>query len=658
MKESRFFYVPGAENKNELPLDEAMHALRVLRLKDGDEFFLMDGEGVFYRAEVTLAATKRCMYEIKERLPQERTWNGHLHLVIAPTKDMGRIEWMTEKATEVGFDELSFVCCQFSERRFMRTVRLDKIVNSAIKQSRKAWRPRVNPLVPFKEFIKSPQKGKKYICHCYDEIERKDFFSEISSPSDIKDVTVLVGPEGDFSIDEVRIAMANGYESVSLGSSRLRTETAGLYAMMMANLARRLLMFLLPLFIFSCFFTSCSNNDYLNAVPENSTALISVDLAKANEEAKGGAVMSNASLMKALFHISDVSDCGIDITQRVLLFEAADGSLGLVAKVNDEDDLRNTFDKMSEKGYCQKLKQQRGKYFTVLNKVWVAGFDKNTIQVMGPSVGAGQTELMRQIMKNLNAEEGIVGTPIYDRLEQTGGGVAMVAQASALPEKFISLFTLGAPADTDPSQVLIAAEIKSVKNCLSVECSDVFSFDKQIDAALHDYQKRLNPIEGKYLRNIPTTALFSLLINTDGTKLLPTLKQNKELRALLTGMGVKVDIDKFVEQVNGELLLTIPEGGDDLQMGWAADLTSDMSSLDKESLEELGKRKLGTASQLLPDSIQQLMKGKTTCLVINLSAVDGDKQQIISTLKGLMKPLFGDVSYLMFTNGVSNDKKE
>ena len=255
MKEVRYFYVPDAANQVELPAEEATHALRVLRLKGGDEIFLMDGEGSFYRAEVTAASSKRCLYEIKENMPQKRAWKGHIHLAIAPTKMMERIEWMAEKATEIGFDELSFLNCQFSERKVVKTPRIDKIVISAVKQSHKAWKPVVNELESFKEFIQTPRSGRKFICHCYEEVEKKDFFTEINSccmdsdasqdssasqESGAADITVLVGPEGDFSIDEVRLALENGYESVSLGTSRLRTETAGLVAVHMAHIARRL----------------------------------------------------------------------------------------------------------------------------------------------------------------------------------------------------------------------------------------------------------------------------------------------------------------------------------------------------------------------------------------------------------------------------------
>jgi 16S rRNA (uracil1498-N3)-methyltransferase len=237
MKEVRFFYVPDAANCTELPEEEATHALRVLRLKAGDEMMLMDGKGNYYRAEVTLAHTHHCCYAIKEVLPQERQWKGSVHLAIAPTKMMDRIEWMVEKAVEIGVDELSFLDCQFSERRVVKLPRIEKIVISAVKQSRKAWMPQVNEIKSFDDFINTISTEHKYIAHCYDEIPRTYLFDELRLSSDTCDAVVMIGPEGDFSIDEVRRAMDKGFKSVHLGTSRLRTETAGLSAVMMMQLA-------------------------------------------------------------------------------------------------------------------------------------------------------------------------------------------------------------------------------------------------------------------------------------------------------------------------------------------------------------------------------------------------------------------------------------
>jgi 16S rRNA (uracil1498-N3)-methyltransferase len=178
------------------------------------------------------------LYEIKEQMPQQRQWQGHLHLAIAPTKMMERIEWMTEKAVEIGVDEISFLNCQFSERRLVKIPRLEKIMVSAVKQSHKAWATQLNEIVNFDTFIKQPREGHQYIAHCYEEVPRTYLFDELQKIAVSDDTTVLIGPEGDFSIDEVRQAVAEGYISVHLGKSRLRTETAGLSAVMMMQLAK------------------------------------------------------------------------------------------------------------------------------------------------------------------------------------------------------------------------------------------------------------------------------------------------------------------------------------------------------------------------------------------------------------------------------------
>lgn len=238
MKEARYFYVPDAAHAHELPADEASHAVKVLRLTAGDEMMLMDGQGNFYRAVVIVASNHHCMYDIQETQPQERPWQGHIHLAIAPTKLMDRTEWMVEKAVEIGVDEMTFLDCQFSERRVVKTQRLEKIAVSAMKQSRKAWKTEIHEMTSFNDFITTPRSGYQYIAHCYEEVERSFLFEQMKALAPTEDVTILIGPEGDFSIDEVRNAIGKGYQSVHLGSSRLRTETAGLSAVMMAQLSK------------------------------------------------------------------------------------------------------------------------------------------------------------------------------------------------------------------------------------------------------------------------------------------------------------------------------------------------------------------------------------------------------------------------------------
>ena len=243
MKEIHTFYVPEADSATELPAEEAAHCLRVLRLQAGDEIRLTDGNGSFYRAEIAETTGKRCSYRVLEACPHGRKWQGHLHLAVAPTKNMDRTEWLAEKATEIGFDELTFLDCRYSERKVVKTERIDKILVAAMKQSHKAFKPRLNGMEDFKKFVSRPFSGQKFIAHCYDEADvRGEDKAETDKTMDggkpfLLDVLetdgealVLVGPEGDFSLDEVRLALANGFRSVSLGRSRLRTETAALVA--------------------------------------------------------------------------------------------------------------------------------------------------------------------------------------------------------------------------------------------------------------------------------------------------------------------------------------------------------------------------------------------------------------------------------------------
>lgn len=249
MKEERFFYDPQVSG--ELPQEEAHHAVKVLRLQVGDEIRLMDGKGTFYRATITAATGHRCLYSIDETQPQEPAWKGHLHLAMASTKLMDRVEWFAEKATEIGFDELTFLDCQFSERRVVKEERIDKILISAMKQSHKAWKPQLNGMQRFRDFITQEREGDKFICHCYEmTTDKKGLTAEgkvngqwTTDKPLLFDVlkpgvptTVLIGPEGDFSMEEVKLAMQHGYRGVSLGKSRLRTETAALVAVHMMQL--------------------------------------------------------------------------------------------------------------------------------------------------------------------------------------------------------------------------------------------------------------------------------------------------------------------------------------------------------------------------------------------------------------------------------------
>lgn len=226
------FYTPDIATSPELPEEEAGHCLRVLRLSIGDEIMLTDGKGCFYKAVISAASGKRCQVKVTETIPQEKGWNGWLHIAMAPTKNMDRTEWFAEKATEIGFDELTFLNCRYSERKVIKTERIEKILVSAVKQSLKAAKPVLNEMTDFNSFITSDFGGQKFIAHCYEG--EKQLLKEVIHPGE--DALVLIGPEGDFSEEEVEKAIANGFRPISLGKSRLRTETAALVACHTMNL--------------------------------------------------------------------------------------------------------------------------------------------------------------------------------------------------------------------------------------------------------------------------------------------------------------------------------------------------------------------------------------------------------------------------------------
>lgn len=226
------FYTPHIQTSRELPEEEAAHAIRVLRLKAGDEVMLTDGKGCFYRARIDTASAKRCTVHIEETLPQPPLWKGHLHLAVAPTKNMDRMEWLVEKATEIGFDELTFLDCRFSERHIVKMERIAKIVTAAVKQSLKARMPRLNAMTDFHTFVSLPRNGQKFIAHCHEE-EKTPLADSLRAG---EESLILIGPEGDFSEQEVEEAQANGFIPVSLSRSRLRTETAALVACHLMNI--------------------------------------------------------------------------------------------------------------------------------------------------------------------------------------------------------------------------------------------------------------------------------------------------------------------------------------------------------------------------------------------------------------------------------------
>ena len=227
------FYTPDISSPEYiLNEEESKHCVRVLRLTIGDKIILIDGKGGWYEGEIILDHPKKCGIKILSEQKEVGKRPFHLQLAIAPTKNMDRLEWFAEKATEIGIDTISLLNCQHSERVVVKTERLEKVLISAIKQSQNAYLPQLNEVIDFKKFISSTQhfKGQKFIAHCYDALSKqgKPHLKQLYQAS--ADVLILIGPEGDFSMEEVKHALENGFQEISLGTSRLRTETAALTA--------------------------------------------------------------------------------------------------------------------------------------------------------------------------------------------------------------------------------------------------------------------------------------------------------------------------------------------------------------------------------------------------------------------------------------------
>ena len=227
------FYTPElSERQYTLDETESKHCVRVLRLEQGDQITLVDGRGGYFTAEITDPNPKRCSVKIIRSELNFGLRKFQVHVAIAPTKNIERIEWFLEKATEIGLDRVTPLLCRYSERKEIKPERLEKVMVSAMKQSLKAYLPRLDELTKFKDLISQPFDGQKFIAHC--EEQHRDLLKNLVVPN--QNYLILIGPEGDFSSEEIEMALSAGFRPVSLGNSRLRTETAGLVACHTFNL--------------------------------------------------------------------------------------------------------------------------------------------------------------------------------------------------------------------------------------------------------------------------------------------------------------------------------------------------------------------------------------------------------------------------------------
>ena len=213
--------------------EESKHCVRVLRMRVGDELHLTDGRGTLYRCKVVDDNAKRCTVEVVDSTPEYEKMSYELSLAVAPTKNIDRYEWFLEKATEVGITEVYPIECDHSERRQIKAEREEKVITSAVKQSLKAYHPTLHSLTDVRKIIEMDFDGEKYIAHCNSELGEREYLgSQLKKGGN---VLILIGPEGDFSPEEIKFALQNGFKAISLGNQRLRTETAAVVATVLVS---------------------------------------------------------------------------------------------------------------------------------------------------------------------------------------------------------------------------------------------------------------------------------------------------------------------------------------------------------------------------------------------------------------------------------------
>lgn len=435
--------------------------------------------------------------------------------------------------------------------------------------------------------------------------------------------------------------------------------------------------------------SACSDNDYLNAIPSKSTAVISIDMSRLYGQEQE---QNQEHILKTMLHVDDVSKCGLDVKEKVYLFETIDGNLGLCAKVADEGDVSNWLSELSQQRICSTVTERKGFHFAVLKDSWLVGFSSKALLVMGPIVAEAQAEMQRQMVRYLNADEdaGIKSSKLFAQLDSIDSPMAMVAQAVALPEKFVAPFTLGAPKDADASQIVIAAGMDVEDGVLKI-AGRTFSFNPSINQALVKSQQVFRPIQGDYVQSMPDDAMAGIFMNVAGSRFLPLVQSNPGLQTLLMGINASIDMDNILRSVDGDMSIVLPTlGADHMQMMMAARLSHAkwLSDVDywKQSCPKgstignwksnafcyssgktcfyfgvtddkqffSGNDEVSAESSIRPSShpiskrVQNMIRGEKMVMVINLEK-SGGGGSAMQAVTGLLSPLFGQLTAVVYT---------
>lgn len=424
--------------------------------------------------------------------------------------------------------------------------------------------------------------------------------------------------------------------------------------------------------------TACSGNDYLNAIPEESTLLISMNPAKLTGT-------GSPLILKSLLHVSKLNDSGLDLSANVFFFEDARANIGVCAKVSDDDKLEDLL-----KQAHLNIIERRGFKFAALPSNWVIGFSDKAALLMGPALPAAQSELMTQMAKYLGADEddGVKSSPLFDKLDSIDAPMAMVSQVQALPEQLVMPFTIGAPRDTDPSDILVAASMQLKDNQLMMQ-GETYSLKKDIDKALKDARKIYRPIKGAYVKAMSQDDVLGMFLNVDGQRFHSLISQNRGISALLAGINSAIDMDNILKSFDGDMTIvssalakgdmhmmmaaklsnakwlddvdywkqSVPEGGyigdwgkncfyyKDSSTSYYFGVTPDLQYMSGGNPDEARASIKACANPISP-KLQRQIVGQKLVMVINFTALQGTKAEAVTAL---LKPMFGHVNTIVYT---------
>ena len=430
----------------------------------------------------------------------------------------------------------------------------------------------------------------------------------------------------------------------------------------------------------------CSSEDYTNVIPANISGLMAIDSRQLLDRGTGGA--SELKLAR-LLETDRLADCGIAFDERLYAFETVDGTLGLLAKVQNMDDVKDWLGHLKDKGLYSDLAEKKGVIYGVFKEHFIVGLTDNALLVIGPVLGSEQNETRRKMARMFN-REGDNSSPFVDIVNEMDSPVCIAAKADALPEKFVAPFILAVPKGTKMSDVNIKATIQPQKNVMLVK-GDVYAKKESVNAALQTAQNTYTQIPKHMLDRLPADNVLTLACGVKGKEVLSALRSNETFRTMLLGLNTAIDFDSMLKSVEGGLVLTVQEIGDDrwkyLMVAdtkdnhWLRDIDYWMKSCPKGSTiikdktatnayqligngqslyfgtqgnllymasnKALAGAASETPSATLPFIIRQLLTDSRLAVIVNVDKLV-EKDKGMKTAWEVLCSLLGDFSYLVY----------